>query len=343
MNRLITRCILPVTTLMMSLTGCIHQWPEELPMRDATLLVHHESPEWSYFDFLTNYRSRSDSGRSLAARYIFRVYPAGESSICYSTTTLYSDDLSREDFTASISVPVGDYDIRVYSDYVDRDTHEALYYDADDFSSITYKYPYVGATREKDSFRGVCTVSVLSSTNETEHVEGVINLQRPLTAYAFVSTDLAEFVRSEIARRNAPSINETTDAGVPSVPMVDFEGYKVTVSYPAFLPCVYNNFTDKPVDSAVGVKFDAEIHTLNENEALVGFDYFFINGEESGVRAALDIYDPDGDLIASVPGVDIPVKRNRCTIVRGEFLTSKASGSTGIAPEFFGDYNIPLN
>ena len=342
-RRAVTASILAAASMMP--VSCVHQWPEEPEMRDAILTVTHLQLDWDYYHFVTNYRSRYDSGRPLQIRYIFRIFPEGEQSICVSQTTLYSDDLSRTDFTAQITVPVGRYELRVWSDLVDRDTKEPLYYDATDFKNITYATPYRGGTAEKDAFRGVMTVDVPSTTKEDVHITGTIQLERPLTAFAFVSTDLDEFVRSEIARRGVdsqqPGDGAATDT--PAAPLPDFSGYKVTVSYPGFLPWIYHHFNDKPVDSNTGVKFDTDISIINDREALVGFDSFFINGTESGVRAALDFYDPTGKHIASVPGVDIPVKRGRCTIVRGEFLTSKASGSTGINPDFDGEFNIPWN
>ena len=86
--------------------------------------------------------------------------------------------------------------------------------------------------------------------------------------------------------------------------------------------------------------FSAGISAINDSEALTGYDFVFINGQESTSRVTMNLFHRDGTHIARVASFDIPVKRNRCTIVRGEFLTSKATGSTGIDPGFNGDFNI---
>lgn len=75
---------------------------------------------------------------------------------------------------------------------------------------------------------------------------------------------------------------------------------------------------------------------------LIGFDYFFINGEESSTTVSLEIYDLQNELIASTPPIAFRVQRNCATIIRGKFLTSKASGGVGINPEFDGAFNIHL-
>ena len=82
---------------------------------------------------------------------------------------------------------------------------------------------------------------------------------------------------------------------------------------------------------------------LNDNEAVVGFDLFFINGLQSTIRVALDIYDPDGERIAGFPSLDVPVWLSTITLVKGNFLTTKASGGVGIDPGFDGEFNIKWN
>ncbi|WP_353937103.1 DUF6562 domain-containing protein [uncultured Muribaculum sp.] len=54
------------------------------------------------------------------------------------------------------------------------------------------------------------------------------------------------------------------------------------------------------------------------------------------------MYDPDGALIGRVSPVDVSTKRSRNTVVKGRFLTSKATGGVGINPGFDGEFNIEI-
>ena len=96
------------------------------------------------------------------------------------------------------------------------------------------------------------------------------------------------------------------------------------------------------MDSATGMSYEARIDILNDSEARLGFDYVMVNGHESSVAVALEIYDPDGTLIGRVSPVDVSTKRSRNTVVKGRFLTSKATGGVGINPGFDGEFNIEI-
>lgn len=57
---------------------------------------------------------------------------------------------------------------------------------------------------------------------------------------------------------------------------------------------------------------------------------------------AVEVYDKDGELLSSTNTVEVPLVRSKLTIVRGNFLTSKATGSVGINPDYNGDFNIEI-
>lgn len=335
---LVQTAIICLTMLLQ--TSCVHEWPEPLETREVTLTVHHELP-WEYRDFNTGIGldTRSEE-ENLAVRYIYRVYPSGTTEIPVSEHIEYRSDLGLSDFTTVLEVPSGDYDIWVWSDYVRKDSSTGLYYNAGSFRSVTYTSPYLGETMRKDAFSGQACVSVPSSIEGEVTVTGELTLRRPLTGYVFVSSDLTEFVKGEIARRKLPTPEESTPEA--SLPDLDFTGYRVKVSYTGYLPCEYDIFKGKPVDSATGVSYEAGIRALSPTEASVGFDLFFINGTESSVRVAVDIYAPDGERIAGTQNIDIPVSLSTLTIVRGNFLTTKASGGVGISPDFEGEFNIQI-
>ncbi len=72
----------------------------------------------------------------------------------------------------------------------------------------------------------------------------------------------------------------------------------------------------------------------------MGFDYVFVNGKESAVTVKVGIYDDENRQLSISEAIEVPLKRNYHTVIRGPFLTSKASGGVNIDPDYNGDYNL---
>lgn len=144
-------------------------------------------------------------------------------------------------------------------------------------------------------------------------------LERPLAKYKFISTDLAELSNS-----------------------INFNNYQVVFYYTEFMPCSFNTFTNQPCDSWENVYFNGKIAQLTENEIELGFDYIFVNGEESKHSMAMKIYNENGNLISDVI-VEVPLARGKLTIVRGKFFTlENNNGGLIINPGYDGDIDIEI-
>lgn len=342
MRKILNQLALLVAAIvvMTASTSCVHEWPKPIPTRGVTLTVHHEL-DWGVKEFNSGIgRGTRVDDNTLAVRYIYRVYPAGTQQMPVAEITDYRDDLTLADFTTVLDIPVGEYDVWVWTDYVDKNAKTGLFYDANSFKNIKYTSPYVGDTMRKDAFAGMFTVKVPESIDETVTIDAEVTVKRPLSGYAFVSSDLSEFVKGEIARRKLKVEDKTK--GDPSLEDFDFSQYKVKFVYPAYLPCTYDIFRGKPTDAAVGVTYEGEIRVLDEKRAVIGFDIFFINGQSSSVRVALEIYDAEGNKVAGVSQIDVPIELSKITIVNGNFLTTNANGGIGINPGFNGSFNIEI-
>ena len=163
-----------------------------------------------------------------------------------------------------------------------------------------------------------------------------VQLSRPLAKCSFVSSDLQEFIDKELEARNRNAARGEESRSL------DLSDYKVMFYYNGFMPCAYNMFTSKPNDSKVGVRFESAITVTSESEALMGFDYVFVNGSEATASIILALYDKDGKEIFSSNPIPVPIKRAQHTIMRGEFLTIDTSGGVGIVPDFDGEYNYEI-
>jgi hypothetical protein len=163
-------------------------------------------------------------------------------------------------------------------------------------------------------------------------------MSRPLAKFSFVSTDLQKFIDKELDARNRNASRGDEDSR-----SLDLDDYKVMFYYNGFMPCAYNMFTYKPNDSKVGVNFESRITVTEKSEALLGFDYVFVNGTEATASIILALFDEDGKEIFTSNPIPVPIKSARHTIMRGEFLTTDTSGGIGINPDFDGEYNFEIN
>lgn len=318
-------------------TSCVHQFPEqERDDYNVILEVKH------ILDWLPDYEmilSRASEG-DLNVRYDFRIYPKGNTSDLIKEFTIYKADLTRPDFTTSVYLFPGDYDIYAWSDYAYAADGEAVYYDDSNFSHITYIKPYEGDTDFRDAFRGMTTVRVEDpGMYEPQPVHGEITLSRPLARYKFIANDLADFIEREATRGKMNADMIATDAGPRWAKLSD---YTVKIIYPLYMPAVFDNFKNNPIDSWTGVSFTGRMVQLNADEAQLVMDYVYVNGDESGVQVMLEIYDPDGMVIARTNTITVPTKRNRTTVIYGKFLTTLRSDGVGIDPDFEGEFNIEI-
>lgn len=331
--------ILPAALLAAGmLSSCVHEWPETKGnQREVRIDVSH-TLHWDQFDITV---SRTPMPETSVARYHFKIYESDHTDIPVSDIELTRNDLTRNDFTTSVYLPEGDYTLYAWSDIADATTSKSHFFDSSDFSAITYSEPYNGNNDLRDAFRGVTSFHVGETIDDSYTVSADLPMERPLSRYEFISTDLVEFLEGEASRGMFAFSRGDSPLDIPSrVP--EFNRYRVRMIYSGYMPSTFNNLTNKPVDSSTGVNYDAQITVLNESEARLGFDHVMVNGAESSVAVALEIYDPDNELIGRVNTINVPTKRGSNTTVRGRFLTSKATGGVGIDPDFDGDYNIEI-
>ncbi len=339
----LTGRLLVLLLLVAWAAGCdVHEFPvipERVPftlrLNCRTQLPIHEE---------INYTTRS--GRSSEhhdMRYMINVYRSddGESFTREAdTTVIYTMSLDEEqNHGISLDLPEGHYNFIVWSDHVDRGTDCDKYYNTSDFAEITYpdRSGYEGCNDFRDAFRGTVQAVVDYDQHPGGGVviqEAVVHLERPLAKFKFISNDLEEFVGQIVARAESK--------GVEASKTIDPDDYRVVFRYTGFMPCSFNMFTNKPNDSWTGVSFEGRMIPAGDNEMELGFDYVFVNGTESKTSVVVEVYDREGELLSSTNPVEVPLVRSKMTIVRGNFLTTRATGSVGINPEYNGDFNIEI-
>lgn len=332
------------------LSACdVHEWPETPEFVKLHLRLNYETDmtEWEHlYDGASvieqglgeTYDNHQDYGK---IRYIVRTYPVSEKQRTTSNYTqefVFTKDIAEGyNHEVTLNVLPGNYNFMVWSDLIET-SGDSYFYDADNFAEIKLQGEHQGNADHRDAFRGTNSVSLVADIEEHQPDTLDVAMQRPLAKFEFITTDLQKFIdkEMEILKKEA----ETRGHDNPT--RVDINDYKVIVLYSGFMPDTYNMNTDKPIDSSMGVFFESELNALNENEASLGFDYVFVNGKEAGVSVQIGLYDSENRQVAFSEPINVPLRRNRHTVVKGSFLMQQASGGITIDSDFDGNHNIVI-
>ena len=339
---------------LLLLSACdVHEWPEKVPLTERNYRIvldfKTDMDEQDYF-----YESRSATlMEEYEMRYTVKAYPytepvrSSDGSRTLSRTAswgyTFTRSVSLNDYNCEIDlqIPTGEYTLMVWADFVKKGTTEHYFYNPSNFAEIVLHGEHKANTDLRDAFRGRKTVEINTTFTEDGETEDiVVTMERPLAKFTVVTTDLAEFFEreSETAKLRAEARGEVYDESRS----VNLEDYNVVFYYSGFMPCAYNMFTDKPVDSKTGVKFYSKLKQVNDKEAHMGFDFVMVNGTDASVMVTMGLLDAEGNPVSLSDEINVPLKRSRNTIVKGRFLMQEANGGVGIDPSFEGDYNIEL-
>ena len=273
-------------------------------------------------------------------RYLIRAFDGD--SINYSRQHSYEYIFTRNwrdtlDASFDIIIPDGNWKFFAWTEFVNAGSKESKFHKTTDFASIELIWSadeYPANTDYRDAFRGEGCVTMASAVDTL-----AIAMSRPLAKFQFISTDLDKFISSRAEVRASRG-----EGSRDLYPSFRAEEYGIVFRYNGYMPFAYNMFTNRPSDSTLGVSFNGAISRLNESEALIGYDYIFVNGSSTFTSISIEVYDLlYNELIATAGPVEVPLKRSNLTTVRGEFLTSPTSGGVGIRPGFDGDFNLEIH
>lgn len=333
--------------MMLTLGACdVHEFPEAGELPDVRLTIEHEL-SWSEYNFIYNRaglltRDESAQDPTVNARYIIRAFHAGDTKTPVYEFVRNISDVTLAPFTTTLSLPEGDWDLYIWQDLT---SDEACFYDASSFDAIAYVDPYTGHNDMRDSFEGRVRVSVSTSYQAGHHVAATVMMERPMAKYEFIATDFDKFYDNVVTRSGqaeaAAERKPWTSLSLSEKKEI-LEGYSVTAHYPMFMPSVYDIFQQKVIDSDRGRRYKAHITPISDTEAVVAFDYAFMNLRNSGIQVMLVLHTPEGETINMTPTIEVPVRRKQITYVRGKFLTTGTTGGLDIDFEFSGDINIEI-
>ena len=321
MRRFLTLTLSAVLFTLL-LSGCfVHEWPNP-PSKVALHLSLEYDTDMDTTETIYGTRSQTSLTQS-DIRYIIRAYPitkGGKAAQDFTDEFIFTGEPAEGyDRGFTLELPEGAYSIMVWCDLVDDGSSDDRHYNTEDFSSITLNgESHPGNTDERDAFRGIGEITLVSDITERLPDTLHIAMERPLAKYEFIADDLAEFIEKQ-------SLMAMEQSGTKSI---DLEKYRVVIYYVGFMPDTYS--------------LETGLTQISDTEASLGFDYVFVNGQSSAVTVQIGIYGPGGGRVALTDPIEVPISRSTYTIMRGGYLLSEASGGISLNPDFDGDHNLIL-
>lgn len=333
----------PMLAMLLAASCGVHEWPDEsTPAQlEIEMVFAQDMPDYKEVDYDTRKTKTEYTSEDLDIRYTLKFYPelpgGGYSG---SEATDYTEVLTRPateglDCSFTVTLPEGRWQVRCWADYVVKGSVDDLFYETADFSAITVMEDYMANTDYKDAFRGSAEVSVHRVGQEQEPDKVSLEMERPLAKFRFIATDFDLLITKIMREREAAAGSSSSATATIPVKSFNPEDYYIRFYYTSFLPCVFNMFKDKPIDSRTGDSFDSEFIPLSDKEVLMGFDYVLVNGHESGVYVEVALYDRKTDnLLSLTPSLLVPLVRSKVTTVSGDFLTMGVGSGIGVNPSF---------
>lgn len=333
------------------ITSCaVHEWPEPTP---ADVIVNLDfDTQLPQYKVLNEEGTRaSHDGRDYDIRYTiaaYRLLPDGSYAEEPFLLKVFSKD-EIEELSASFrfSIDEGSYRFYVWTDFVLAGTQSDYFYNTTNFRRISLQGTHEGNNDFRDAFSGSADLKVIRLGSKETPSTVTVQMRRPLAKFEFITTDLQEFITKTIEAmirkeeaEAAAKAGETKSDGDTKTPVVDLEKYTVVFFYSGYMPNAYNMMEGKPCDSATGVKFSSAISAIDNHDARLGFDYVFVNGEESSVMVTVALYDEEGTQLSISRQIEVPIKRSMLTTVRGSFLMQNTGGGVAIDPGFEDEFNI---
>lgn len=265
-------------------------------------------------------------------RFLIDIYEEGQHGDNLVFSNVFTQEVTdKNNLTFNADLHTHRYNAVIWMDYVLKEDMKDLYYLTSGGMSAIRIQPvdsYRGSVDFKDAQTVVYPFDLTDQTEWFAHVTIDVPLQRPVAKITFEATDFEEFARKE---------------GCPEDKYEEFaKNYLIHFIYNGYLPTGFNALTQKLNDSQTGYHFDSTPKWIKGTpDARMGFDYIFVNGEQSSVTVSVEIVSKkDGTIVNRSDGIVVPTYRGKETVVRDKFFTRDYVPGIGINPEFEGEFNV---
>lgn len=318
----------------------VHQWPESGKEVDPTVIdasvdvscevdldieqiITKGSASPTYTD---------ENAEKYLRRFLVDIYEESQSTDNLVFSNVFTQEVTdHSNLTFKADLHTRKYKAVIWMDYVLKADEKDLYYLTSNGMSAIRTQPiasYSGCDDFKDAQTVVFPFDLTDQTEWFAHITIAIPSQRPVAKITFEAIDFEEFARKE---------------GCPEGGFEEFaKNYQIHFIYNGYLPTGFNVLTQKLNDSQTGYHFDSTPSWIKDTpDARMGFDYVFVNGEQSSVTVSVEIVSKkDGTVVNRTDGIVVPTYRGKETVVRDKFFTKDYNPGIGINPDFDGEFNV---
>lgn len=339
---LLSGLILPVFN-----AGCIYEHPElteDGEMGEDPTLVTLEAYMHLNLDMPSSTDDRNSIQRPIEEESEYRhriIIEAYQNRVCMARKVVYKDiETGTEELTVPVSMKLHarNYEIAVWSDYVQKPDEENNITDTEDYFyntvsgglvSIYGSETYKSNNEYKDAFCGTADLNLEDYRNEWGKVVTLeINMRRPVARIQFTANDVADFLK-----------------GVESG-LISGDSFVAKLSYRNYLNMGYNVLESLPKHGLLYISckrnFKVDELTSGEDFSLL-FDYVFAAKEGStSIPVTLEILDSTEKNVLAATSFNVSCKAGHNTDVTYRFLTSDPDGGISFDPDFDGQEDIEV-
>lgn len=316
-----------LSVLVTIITACVHEYPVDggtvpFPKTEITLNLDTEEP----FELIT----RAAGNEKRYMHYIIEIFKNEYKGqpVWKKDTVIMKNEDGRSQLTLQLSLPMGLYKVATWASVSDTSDGSNSLFTLSDLSAITFNGTYNGTIRNKECYDARFDID-LSNTGRNENHSISQKLTTPMAGIEIISTDVTQFQNTQKDFLSVESLSDDWS-----------ENYYLKWAYDMYFPTTYNVYIGMPNKVATRVEFRSEINSLSNNEASLGYDFVFVNGQKANQYISLSLYRRDNLLLNTYEGINASLERGKLTIIKGEFLTRKHNSGMGIDPGFDGSINI---
>lgn len=320
------------------LSSCVHEYPES-PAADPTEIKVNITLDTEPAITRGSVLAGTKSEESPCMYFIVEIYRdrlEGEPVVRREFGAHRTDDGSSSvQFTETLHA--GNYKAVAFAVCTKDISGTGCVYNTGDLSRITFSdTEYRGSTDLKECYDARFDID-LSGDKWYQTVDIRHTLTCPMGRLEIVSEDAEEFLTKVQA-------STAGQAGTP--PSLDSEDYwqeyYVRWDYVLYFPVGYNVFTGLPNKAETQISFSSDITPLSDDEVLLGYDYVFVNGDETSVSVTLTLFNRDKEKLNTYSNLPATLYKGETTVIRGDYLTQNRGSGIGIDPGFDGDIEITL-
>lgn len=284
----------------------------------------------------------------LCTRFVVELYrlPSASATVdkglLYERREIVADRLAQPpQDTLAFHVPEGYYRVLAWGDYTPETQTGDWHYDTHRLNAVKEHVDQtLKVNHHKNSAAGSCDFSVTSNRRGNEVSVGVsgnlasvtpagdpivtVHMERPSGRFRLWATDLQEF-----SKKRSLSVNDL----------------QIKIVYKQYVSVGYNVETSTLNAFIESRDMDmTPVTVADDGSLLLAYDYVLTDdGREDHVLIDVFVYDENGDEVNHYQNIDVPLYRNRETVLRGPFLTQNVgSGDIGIDDGFDDEFVVVI-